>query len=87
MKNQFSNFKITHCIKNPRSLYPELVVATFDYTTKGNWFRKPSTKTVTVYKEPFNWKYQETGKLADNNTQCWLDAQETLGKIKGNVQV
>lgn len=83
----YSNFKITHKIHPQRYIYPDLVVATFDYTTKGNWFRKPHTKTVTVFKEPYFWKYQETGRVVSVDTQCWLDAQETLGKINGNVQV
>lgn len=82
----YSNFKITHQIKDPKSVYTTLTVATFDYTYK-KWYGKTVTNTVTVFKEFNLWKAQSTGMHVDRDTQRWLDAQETLGEINGNVQV
>jgi len=77
---KYSNFKITHTVDRGKREYP-LVVATLDVTDEGGWFKKPKTKTITVFKEAFLWKYQETGRWCEHELDQWIQAQEALACI------
>lgn len=77
---KYSNFKITHTVDRGKIQYP-LKVATLDMTKEGNWFRKPITKSITVFLEYCYWKRQDTGMTVSRELQAWLDAQETLACI------
>lgn len=77
---KYSNFKITHTVDRGRMQYP-LIVATLNVTDKGSWFRKPKTKTITVFKDWIEWKYQNTGTYVEYPMDAWIKAQETLACI------
>lgn len=78
---KYSNFKITHVVDRGKIRYP-LTVAILDVTVPRVWFLGLSkTRTITVFKEYYGWKFQETGMWVPNELQNWLEAQETLACI------
>lgn len=77
---KYSNFKITHTVDRGKAQYP-LIVATLDVTDEGGWFKRPKTRTISVFKDWITWKYQETGRWVLGPLDAWIKAQEVLACI------